>query len=450
MGAYWDLMFVLAAAMAMVTSQADQEWISKISDPVIRAGVSAAVNQNLLPAATEKVYPGHFTINADGGGFGTDSSWPGLDSWQMAGAYLLLGRIRLVEDYFDFVRASQRKDGNIPFAIFNGSTRPGATYLRGMKWPDDSFKYAPPMRAGVPDSSQETREWVGLFRHWELDSNPLATLGPICFVLTAAEIFRATLDRAWLANHLPSVEATGNYLVSQISKNGLVSGSGFYTERPPRNGWDGVTQCYAVEAFHDLATLEQAAKRPEEAKFWTDHAALVTKNFSKAFWLHDHFAEYVHPTHGPVDIHGLSDTCWAAIAFGLATKEQTRILWPHLISAKEFWPGDMPTLTVTKPFSYEEWEHEQVPFEAVGVTNDVASMGRSWYVEALACKRMRDGKRLLESTRLVSKAAEGGFWRERYHPMPDGSIQPEGSRKYCEYPAVLIRVVLENRSVFIR
>jgi hypothetical protein len=39
-------------------------------------GVEAAVFKNLLPAATERVYTGHFTINADGGGFGNDTTSP--------------------------------------------------------------------------------------------------------------------------------------------------------------------------------------------------------------------------------------------------------------------------------------------------------------------------------------------------------------------------------------
>ena len=95
-----------------------------IADAEIRAGVEAAVFKNLLPAATEQDYPGYFNICADGRSYG-GATWPGLDSWQMAGAYLLLGRTRLVLDYFEFVRASQRKDGNIPFAIFTSDTRPG-------------------------------------------------------------------------------------------------------------------------------------------------------------------------------------------------------------------------------------------------------------------------------------------------------------------------------------
>ena len=61
----------------------------------------------------------------------------------------------MVLDYFEFVRASQRQDGNIPFAIFNGNTRPGGC-LRGLKYPDDVFTYKPPERDDLPSSSQET------------------------------------------------------------------------------------------------------------------------------------------------------------------------------------------------------------------------------------------------------------------------------------------------------
>ena len=95
------------------------DWVRRIADADIRAGVEAAIARNLIPSATEQQCPGHLVITADGVGYGSDTTWPGLDSWQMTGAYLLLGRTRLVLDYFEFVRASQRKDGNVPFAIFS-------------------------------------------------------------------------------------------------------------------------------------------------------------------------------------------------------------------------------------------------------------------------------------------------------------------------------------------
>lgn len=108
----------------------------------------------------------------------------------------------------------------------------------------------------------------------------------------------------------------------------------------------------------------------------------------------------------------------------------------------------MPTVTVTKPFSYLEWEHERVPFAIPSATNDVAAMGRAWYLEALACRHMGARARLAEATKLVCSAAKDGYWRERYNPQPDGSVKPAGAEKYCEYPAVLVRVVLGNRSWF--
>jgi hypothetical protein len=443
---------VLGAATLGQASEGDNlsAQIAKISNPEIRAGVEAAVRKNMLPAATEKVYPGHFTISADGDAYGADTTWPGLDSWQMAGAYLLIGKSRLVTDYFDFVRASQRKDGNIPFAIFNGETRPGDTYLRGMKYPDDLFTYTPPKREGLSPDSQTPKQWIGLYRHWELKSDPLSTLGPICYLLTGAEIYDSTHDMGWLKDHLPSLVSTAKYLSGRITDNGLLGGSGFYTELPPRCGWDGVTQCYGVHGFRELARLLKTAGQKKEALDWSHIADQLATTFVQTFWREDHFAEYVHVDHGIVDSHGLSDTNWAAVAFGVADDNRSRIVWERLTKDASFWPGDMPTTTVTKPFSYEPWEADPVPFGIPSLTNDVAAMGRVWYLEAMACKRMGDDKRLHESTLRVCRAAIDGYWRERYHPQADGGSKPGGGEKYCEYPSVLVRVVLGSPNVFRR
>jgi len=426
----------------------DLNWIHRIADPDIRAGVEAAVFKNLLPAATERVYPGHFTINADGGGFGNDSTWPGLDSWQMIGPYLQLGRARMVQDYFEFVRASQRKDGNIPFAIFNGDTRPGGC-LRGLKYPDDLFTYHPPKREGLPASSQQTRPWIGLFEHWQTKGFPLSTLGPVCFVLTAAEIFEATGSRLWLKERLGSIERAARFLLTLRKDDGLIGGSGFYMEAPPREGCDGVTQCYTVQAFRRLAGLFGAVGERAKKADWSGQADRLAKAFQQAFWRQDHFGEYVHPVHGLIDTHGLSDVNWAAVAFGLADARQCRLVWPRLMAEPGFWAGDMPTQAVTKPFAYETWESSRSAECSVDPLNDVAAMGRIWFLEATACQRMKAHARLVDSVRNVCRAAQGdGHWRERYHLKPDGSVSPDGSHQYCEYAAVLARVVFGNRKLF--
>ena len=169
--------------------------IQGIQDAEIRAGMQAAILKNMIPAAVETDYPGYFWISADGQAYG-NATWPGLDSWQMAGTYLLLGRTRMVLDYFDFVRASQRKDGHIPFAIFPGDTKPGGC-LSGLKSPEDIYTYTPPKREGLPESSQKPRTWIGLFKHWH-PKDPLGALAPVCYVLTAGEIFDVAGSTPWL------------------------------------------------------------------------------------------------------------------------------------------------------------------------------------------------------------------------------------------------------------
>lgn len=419
-----------------------------IADPEIRAGVEAAVFKNLLPAATERAYPGYFTITADGGAYGNDATWPGLDSWQMAGAYLLLGRTRLVTDFFDFVRASQRKDGNIPFAVFSGDTRPGGC-LRGLKYPDDLFTYKPPKCESVPASGQEPRQWIGLFDHWQAKGYPLSTLGPVCYILTAGEIFDAVESVPWIKERVGSIEAAAKFLLTLKKDQGLIGGSGFYTEAPPREGSDGVTQCYTVHAFRELARLFRAAGDQAKGAEWSDHAARLAKAFMAAFWRDDHFGEYVHPERGLIDSHGLCDVNWAAVGLGIASDREVGLLWPRLTAEPGFWLGDMPTQTVTKPFSYEPWEISKSKDCPGPELNDVAAMGRAWYLETLACRRMRARDRLVDSVRKVCRAAKAdGYWRERYHPQSDGTVSPAGAKKYCEYPAVLVRAVYGNRAIF--
>ena len=55
---------------------------------------------------------------------------------------------------------------------------------------------------------------------------------------------------------------------------------------------------------------------------------------------------------------------------------------------------------VTKPFTYEKWElNEPLPFPIGSRLHDVAAMGRVWYLEATACRRMHANERLVESVR---------------------------------------------------
>jgi hypothetical protein len=368
---------------------------------LILIGTKAALEKSLYPALQENVYPGHFMVVADGGGYGAENTWPGLDSWQMAGAYLLVGKTRVALNYFDFVQASQRKDGNIPFAIFPGEQSPGSTdsWLRGLRFPEDVYSYKPTVRPGQPKHSDlRERKWIGLFTHWQMKANPLSVLGAASYIFTGAEIFAATKSEAWLAEKISSLDAAGQYLLSRISPNGLMAGGGFYMESPPRNQWDGVTQCYGVDTFRKLADLNRALGRRAASSAWKRHVKNLSTRFNEIFWKQNHFAEYVHPERGVIDSHGLSDVNWASIALDVASDRHAKILWPILTRDEAFWRGGLPTQLVTKPGSYEKWEYaEPLPFPYNSFTNDVAAMGRVWYLETLACRRMGDHRRLRES-----------------------------------------------------
>jgi len=425
----------------------------EISDPEVRAGVEAAIVKNLLPAAVETAYPGYFWITADGKAFGGDATWPGLDSWQMAGAYLLLGRIRLVRGYFDFVKASQRKDGDIPFAILPADPKPDtSTFFRGLRYPEDVFSYDPETGGNRPAGvSYQTRRWIGLFDHWVPRAEPLSALGPVSFILAAAEIHDAANSMARLKGVLPALDKAAGYLLGRKSTNGLIAGSGFYVELPPRFGWDGVTQCYVVHAFRELARLYRAGGDLAGAAAWTGHADRLTESFRAAFWRDDHFIEYIHRERGPVDAHGLSDVNWAAVAFGVAADRHLSSLWPRLMKEPGFWYGNMPTQLVTRPFSYEAWERaDPVPFADTSRMYDDAAMGRVWYLEGTACLRMKEHGRLVESVRKVCRAglANEGYWHERYHAVADGTVVARGPKGYCEYPAILVRFVLGHPELF--
>jgi hypothetical protein len=253
-----------------------------------------------------------------------------------------------------------------------------------------------------------------------------------------------------MAERLGSIEAAASFLLTLRKDGRLIGGSGFYIEAPPREGCDGVTQCYAVHAFRELARLCRAAGEAAKAEDWSKRADSLSTAFIESFWHHDQFGEYIHPQHGLVDSHGLSDVNWAAVAFGLATGGRLERLWPRLMTEPAFWAGDMPTQLVTRPFAYEAWESSRSTDCPGDPLNDVAAMGRVWYLEALACRRMKAHSRLVDSTLKVCRAAKAdGFWRERYHPKPDGTVSADGSKKYCEYPAVLLRVIFGGPEEFL-
>jgi len=374
-----------------------------------------AATQNVLAAVNSNVFFGYFSVCADGQGFGYGNSYPSLDGHQLTDALLFLGQVEVVKANWDYVRKFQRSNGQLPLAILPGTA--GQTIG--------------PFDPALPSAQSKVDTNGGLYVHW-VPGDPLRALAGPTYLQNADVIYRYTLDRDWLLRQLPSVNLAAEHLASLTTDDGGVRGAGYYVERPTRVEFDGVAQCHAVDAFRRVAALNRLVGQPEEARRYETLADRISSHFQRAFWVKDHFAEYIHPQRGLIANHGLTDVDWSAIALGVANGEQIAILWPQLKTETRFYYGGMPAGVATLPRTYEAWEF------TTNDRHDLAAMGRVWYLECQARARMGDGQGLVESIRKVCKVGRehGYYWRERY--TESGGY---GADKYCEYPANLIRIV---------
>jgi hypothetical protein len=381
-----------------------------LPDPEIAAAYEAAATQNVLAAMNPDIFPGYWSVCADGIGHGHGNTFPALDGHQMADALLYLGQVETVKLNWNYVKSFQRPDGQLPFAILPASA-------------------GKPI--GPPEGGISVDPNGGLYTHWVPD-NPLRALGYTTYIQNADVLYRMTGDLAWLKENLPSVNLASDYFAGMITPEGAVGGAGYYVERPTRVEYDGVTQGHAVDAFRRLADLNEIAGDADAAKRFRALADRVEQHFQTKFWVGEHFAEYIHPVRGAISNHGLTDTDWTAIAMNVATDEQKTKLWPQLQREMKFRYAGVPTGIATLPETYESWEFSHDD------RMDLAAMGRVWYIECHARANMGDADGLADAIRAVCKVGRenGYYWRERYNA--EGGF---GVEKYCEYPANLIRVV---------
>jgi hypothetical protein len=381
-----------------------------LPDELIAEACQKAASQNVLAAVNPKVFPGYFSVCADGRGFGYGNTYPSLDGHQMTDALLWLGQVDVAKLNWDYVRSFQREDGSLPIAVLPS--------LAGKK-------------IGPAGYQSQVAPNGGLYTHW-VPGNPLAALAGPTYIQNADAIFRRTLDARWLAAQIGSVNRAADFLASLVTPDGAVRGRGYYVERPTRLDCDGVSQPHAVDAFRRAASLNRVVGDRKSAARHEALAERIRRHFTTRFWMKDRFAEYLHPERGFIHSHGFTDTDWCALAFGLATPHQEAVLWPKLKDEARFYYGGMPTGIATEPGKYEAWEFSHPD------RMDLAAMGRVWYLECQARARLGDARGLVDSIRRVAKVGRDGgwYWRERYNAQ--GGY---GAQKYCEYPANLIRIV---------
>ena len=78
----------------------------------------------MLAALNPEVFFGYFSVCADGGGHGSNTTFPGLDWGQSAEALLWLGRRPEVLASWEYVKGFQQADGRLPFAVIPDLANP--------------------------------------------------------------------------------------------------------------------------------------------------------------------------------------------------------------------------------------------------------------------------------------------------------------------------------------
>src|SRR6202035_2645326 len=110
------------AALALLGAAANLRAARKVPsvalpDRLIAEAYEKAASQNVLAAVNRKIFPGYFSVCADGHGFGYGNTYPSLDGHQLTDALLWLGQTGVAKGNWDYVRGFQRGDGSLPIAI---------------------------------------------------------------------------------------------------------------------------------------------------------------------------------------------------------------------------------------------------------------------------------------------------------------------------------------------
>jgi GNAT superfamily N-acetyltransferase len=171
-----------------------------LPDPLIAEAYQKAAELNVLAAVNPKVFPGYFSVCADGHGFGYGNTYPSLDGHQMSDALLWLGQPDVVKANWNYVKSFQHPDGRLPLAILPASA---------------GKNIGPAGYPGVVDSNG------GLYTHW-VPGDPLAALASPTYIQNADAIFRRTLDRPWLVGQIASINLAADFLASLTTAAGAV------------------------------------------------------------------------------------------------------------------------------------------------------------------------------------------------------------------------------------
>jgi hypothetical protein len=160
-------------------------------------------------------------------------------------------------------------------------------------------------------------EWV--------DDNLHTVIGTHAYLLHSG-------DLAFVRQHLPVLEKMLAYFLQRRNAQGLFVladvGAHWYYDAITTGGVNGYYNAFLYQAALDLAEMEAAAGRPEQARLYREVAGTLEEAFNRVLWREDlpggpRYLDWIDGAGREVAY--FCDLCqWPAVAVGIASAEQAR------------------------------------------------------------------------------------------------------------------------------
>ncbi len=380
-----------------------------VPDPLIAEAFGHAMHDHVLRFPNPEIAPWYWGIQANHGDLSRATIWPGLDDHETGHALMWGGHLVEHLGYWDYVKALQHINGQIPYRV----------ELDDSRVPKDGM-------------SDIFIGWRGRAKFMSVFPGPsLFVLGPSTWIKEGYDLFRFTQDLDWLRANYDSIDMAATWIARLGDEDGLIGCGSYYQDLPPRLEFDGITTGYGWQNYTQTAELAERIGRDDRAAHWRKMAEFIRAGFQKRFWLGEQCAECIHPFNGPVT-HGMGDVDWMAQAMNLVEPQHDAILWEKLARSERLYYGIMPTGVCEKPETYLPWQSmskyhlRRAGGGDTGLFKDVAAMGRVWFIEAMTRHKRGDGDGLADTIRRVATLgkAYNWVWWERYARMnmPPGLV----------------------------
>ncbi|MCG2682518.1 MAG: hypothetical protein L6306_02765, partial [Planctomycetales bacterium] len=171
-----------------------------------------------------------------------------------------------------------------------------------------------------------TRFGFNMHGHW-VDENLHTIIGARAYLLHSG-------DLAFVRGYLPTMERMLGYFVQRRNQQGLFNmddagaRAHWYYDAINTGGINGYYNAFFYKAALDLAEMEEAAGRPEQARQYRELAESVKTAFNRVLWKEDapggpRYIDWIDAQ--GTEVTYFCDLCqWPAVAVGIASLEQAR------------------------------------------------------------------------------------------------------------------------------